>query len=47
MPVVSSVVEADGTVGLLLSPPFGNIHEKGLDDILNSPEALPSGASWT
>jgi MoaA/NifB/PqqE/SkfB family radical SAM enzyme len=40
-PWVSSVVEADGTVRpCFFHAPFGNIHEKGLDDILNSPEAV-------
>jgi MoaA/NifB/PqqE/SkfB family radical SAM enzyme len=40
-PWVSSVVEADGTVRpCFFHAPFGNIHEKSLEDILNSPEAV-------
>ena len=40
-PWVSAVVEADGTVRpCFFLPPLGNIHEKGLGEILNGPEAL-------
>jgi Fe-coproporphyrin III synthase len=40
-PWVSAVVEADGTVRpCFFLPPLGNIHERTLDSILNSPEAI-------
>ncbi len=40
-PWVSTVVEADGTVRpCFFLPPMGNIHDKGLETILNSPEAV-------
>jgi len=40
-PWVSSVVEADGTVRpCFFHNPLGNIHERPLDAILNSPEAV-------
>ncbi len=40
-PWVSAVVEADGAVRpCFFLPSMGNIHDKGLADILNSPEAL-------
>jgi MoaA/NifB/PqqE/SkfB family radical SAM enzyme len=40
-PWVSAVVEADGTVRpCFFLPPLGNIHERTLDKILNSPEAI-------
>jgi MoaA/NifB/PqqE/SkfB family radical SAM enzyme len=40
-PWVSSVVEADGTVRpCFFHRPLGNIHERTLEDILNSPEAV-------
>jgi MoaA/NifB/PqqE/SkfB family radical SAM enzyme len=40
-PWVSSVVEADGTVRpCFFHKPLGNVHERRLDEILNSPEAV-------
>lgn len=40
-PWVSTVIEADGTVRpCFFLPPMGNIHDKSLPDILNSPEAI-------
>lgn len=40
-PWVSTVIEADGTVRpCFFHPPLGNIHEKNLDKILNSEEAI-------
>jgi MoaA/NifB/PqqE/SkfB family radical SAM enzyme len=40
-PWVSTVIEADGTVRpCFFLPPMGNIHEKDLPSILNSPEAI-------
>ncbi|MBS1662121.1 MAG: radical SAM protein [Bacteroidetes bacterium] len=40
-PWVSTVVEADGTVRpCFFLPSLGNIHEKPLEEILNSPEAI-------
>lgn len=40
-PWVSSVVEADGTVRpCFFHAPIGNLHERPLHDVLNSPEAI-------
>ncbi len=40
-PWVSAVVEADGTVRpCFFHAPLGNIHEKSLDSILNSEQAI-------
>jgi MoaA/NifB/PqqE/SkfB family radical SAM enzyme len=40
-PWVSAVIEADGTVRpCFFHPPMGNIHDDGLAEILNSPDAL-------
>ena len=40
-PWVSTVVEADGTVRpCFFLPPLGNVREKGLEEVLNSPEAI-------
>jgi MoaA/NifB/PqqE/SkfB family radical SAM enzyme len=40
-PWVSTVIEADGTVRpCFFLPPMGNIHDRSLPEILNSPEAI-------
>jgi len=40
-PWVSSVIESDGTVRpCFFHPPLGNIHERPLESILNSPQAV-------
>ena len=40
-PWVSTVIEADGTVRpCFFHPPLGSVHERPLDEILNSPEAV-------